>query len=44
MKQAQERGGALFTTFLLALFVGIIVAGLLAFVKVTNVNPANPYF
>lgn len=44
MKQARERGGALFTTFLLALFVSIIAVGLVTFIKVTSVNPANPFF
>jgi len=37
-------GGAVFTTFLLTLFISIVAAGVMAFIHVSNVNPANPMF
>ena len=38
------RGGAVFTTFLLALFASIVAGGVVAFIQIANVNPANPFF
>jgi hypothetical protein len=43
-KRSLERGGAFYSTFLLMVAGGILGAGLIAFMRVSNTNPLKPSF